>query len=97
MQKKVDILFGDFNIDAISNEAYADIDKVLPEYVLMVIESTHLYGGLLDHMYLRKQFLMGKHANSKVNNIYFSDHDAVKTHIQKEKLEDDKEIDFTVS
>lgn len=41
---------------------------------------------------------MGKHANYEVNNIYFSDPDAVKTHIQKEEeLQDDKEIDFTVS
>ena len=41
---------------------------------------------------------MRKHANSKVDNIYFLDPNAVKTRIQKdEELEDDKEIDLTVS
>ena len=36
-------------------------------------------------MYTFGKNLMGKHANYEVNNIYFSDPDAVKTHIQKEE------------
>ena len=49
--KKVDILLGDFNIDALYNEAYANVEYVLTEFVLMVTEPTHLDGELLDHMY----------------------------------------------
>ena len=89
----------DFNVDALCNEACAGVESVLTEHVLMFTEPTHLDGGgLLDHAYLRKQLLMRKYVNSKGNIMYFSDHNAVKTHIQKkEELEDDQEIDFTVS
>ena len=64
----------------------------------MVTEHTYFDGELLDYLYFWKHILIGKHANSKVYYMYFSDHDAVKTRIQKEEeLEDDKAIDFTVS
>lgn len=70
---------------------YADIDNVLTEYVVMVTEPTHNDGGLLDHMYLQIQFLMGKQANSKLDSVHISDYDAVKTNILKEEeLEDDR-------
>ena len=96
--EKIDILRQVFNIDALCNEEYVDAGNVLTEYVLMVTENTHLDRGLLDYLKFWKQFLAGKYANSKVNNIYFSDNDAVKTCIQKEEaLQDDKEIDFTLS
>ena len=96
--EKIDILRQVFNINALCNEEYVDAGNVLTEYVLMVTENTHLDRGLLDYLKFWKQFLTGKYANSKVNNIYFSDNDAVKTCIQKEEgLQDDKEIDFTLS
>ena len=45
-----------------------------------------------------KQFLVGKHVNPTVKNTYFSDHDTVKIHIQKENREEiDRDIDFTIS
>ena len=70
---------------------YADIDNVLTEYVVMATEPTHNDGGLLDHMYLQIQFLMGKQVNSKLNSVHISDYDAVKTNILKEEeLEDDR-------
>lgn len=84
-------LLGNFNIYPLSNEVHADIDNVLTEYVVMVTEPTHNDGGLLDHMYLQIQFLMGKQANSKLNSVNISDYDAVKTNILKEEeLEDDR-------
>lgn len=84
-------MLGDFNIDPLCNEVYADIDNVLTEYVVMVTEPTHNDGGLLDHMYLQIQFLMGKQANSKLDSVHISDYDAVKTNILKEEeLEDDR-------
>lgn len=54
-RKKVNILFRDFNIDPLYNEAYAGVDNAL-----MVTEPTHFDVGLLDHKYLRKQLLMAK-------------------------------------
>lgn len=84
-------LLGNFNIYPLSNEVHADIDNVLTEYVVMVTEPTHNDGGLLDHMYLQIQFLMGKQANSKLDSVHISDYDAVKTNILKEEeLEDDR-------
>ena len=52
--------------------------------------------GLLDHLYLMRQMLVGPNVNSIVKIIYFSDHHAVKVHIQKENRET-KDIDFTIS
>ena len=44
------------------------------------------------------QFLVGKHLNSTVKNICFSDHDATKIHIQEENKEEIHEgIDFAMS
>ena len=89
--KKVDIVLGDFIIGALCNAAYAAVDNMLREYVLMVTEPIQLNGGLLDYLYLQKQYLIGKQANSKLSNIYLSEYDILKTHNQKEeKLEDNK-------
>ena len=45
-----------------------------------------------------KQFLVGKHVNSTVKNIYLSDHDVLKIHIQKENREEiDGDLDISIS
>ena len=56
--KKVDILLVDFNINALSNEAYAGVNNLLAEYKLIVSEATHMDGGLLYDLCLMKQFLV---------------------------------------
>ena len=38
---------------------------------LMVSEPTQMVGGLLSYLSFIKQFLLGKHVNSAVKNIYF--------------------------
>ena len=59
--------------------------KVLAMFLQnMVSEPTHMDGVLLDHLYSMKQFLLKKCKFHTVKNIYISDHDAVKIHIQKE-------------
>lgn len=63
---KKNILFEHFNTNALCSEPYVGVENVVTDYVLMVTEPTRLDGGLLDLLYLWKQFLMGKHANSKV-------------------------------
>ena len=52
--------------------------EVLCNYNLKVTELTHLDGALLNHVNLSKSFEYDKYVTSTVNNIYFSDHDAVK-------------------
>ena len=85
--KEVDIFVEDFNINALSNEAYTGVNNVPTGYKLMVSEPTYMDEGLLDHLYLMKQFLVGKQVNSTVKNKYFSDHDALKIRIQEKKTE----------
>ena len=51
-------------------------------FSLKVNEPTHLYGALLDHVYIKKSFENDRHMTSMVNNVYFSDHDAVKVQIR---------------
>ena len=88
--RTIDILLGDFNIDAFDRDAYTRLDEVLSSYRLIVKELTRLHGGLLDHVYLLKSF-SSMNVNSFVKNIYFSDHDAVKLQIL---AEGNDEIDF---
>ena len=38
---------------------------------LLVSEPAHVVGGLLNNLYFTKLFLVGKHVNSTVKNIYF--------------------------
>ena len=83
--KKVDNLLGDFNINALSNELYLGASNAFTEYKFMVCEPTYINVDLLGHSYLIKQFLFGKHITSTVKNIYLSEHDGVKIHIQKVK------------
>ena len=95
--KKINFLLGDFNIDVLCNEVYAGVN-MFSEHVLPFTEPTPLMKGCWIMCTFGNNLFMRKHANSKVNNIYFLDTNAVKTSIQKdEELEDDKEIDLTVS
>ena len=77
--RKTDLLRGYFNIDASDSDASAKL-HILSNYRLVVKEPTNLDGALLDNVYLHK-FFPGKNVNAVVKNIYFSDHDAVKSQI----------------
>ena len=50
----IDVLLGDFNIDAFDEVAYRRLKDTLSSYNLKVLEPTHLDGALLDHVYLHK-------------------------------------------
>ena len=78
--RKIDILLGDFNIDAFDSDASAKLHDIVSYYRLVVKEPTHLDGALLDHVYLYKLF-PSKNVNAVVKNVYFSDHDAVKLQV----------------
>ncbi|XP_066915086.1 uncharacterized protein [Clytia hemisphaerica] len=72
----IDIIVGDFNIDALDPEN-AYLGEVLSSYEMVVNEPTHLAGGLLDHVYLKDNFMDRKEVKCFVKDIYFSDHDGV--------------------
>ena len=86
--KEVDIIVGDFNIDACSESG---LPQILSEYVQLVEFPTHIRGSTLDHVYVKKSFLEDYKVEIVVLNTYFSDHDAVRVKISK------KNIDFMIS
>ena len=91
----IDVLLGDFNIDALDEVAYRRLKDTLSSYNLKVLEPTHLDGALLDHVYLHKTFEHDKLVMSVVNNIYFSDHDAVTVQLRF-RQNSDNDIDFNI-
>ena len=71
MGSGIDVLLGDFNIDALDEVAYRRLKDTLSNYNLKVLEPTHLDGVLLDHVYLYKTFEHDKLIMPVVNNICF--------------------------
>ena len=70
----VDIILGDFNMNALHENN--SLLHVLSAYNQVVTKSTHISGSLLDHVYVHKEFSRTLSVN--VIDIYFSDNDAVK-------------------
>ena len=57
------------------------------EHVQIVNKLTHISGSLIDYVYIKKT-LMGEYsANATVENIYFSDHDAMTIVIEKTNVD----------
>ena len=80
----IDIVLGDFNID-ILNSTNINLQKVLSNYTLLVHESTHISGSLLDHVYVNNETLQKFSVDkAKIVSIYFSDHDVVKFRLQNQ-------------
>ena len=95
MGSGIDVLPGNFNIDALDEVAYRRLKDTPSSYNLKVLEPTHLDGALLDHVYLHKTFEHDKLVMSVVNNIYFSDHDAVTVQLRF-RQNSDNGIDFNI-
>ena len=86
--KDVDIIVGDFNIDACSKSR---LSQILSEYVQLVEFPTHIAGSTLNYVYVKKSFLEGYKVEIAVLNTCFSDHDVVRVKISK------KDIDFMIT
>ena len=95
VSSSIDVLLGDFNIDALDEVAYRRLKDTLSSYNLKVLEPTHLDGALLDHVYLHKTFEHDKLVMSVVNNIYFSDHNAASV-LLRFRQNSDNDIDFNI-
>ena len=59
---------------------------IFKDYVQMVNKPTHIFGSLID-VSLKKSFVEECLFNATVENIYFSDHDAVRTIIEKSAVD----------
>ena len=81
----IDVLLGDFNIDLFDDSLKQRLIEVLYDYnfVSSVDDSTHIDGGLLDQVYLKKESGLSV-CECNIFCVYFSDHDAVKIKIIKQ-------------
>ena len=70
-----DIILGDFDVNAL--EQNSQVKQVWSNYMQVVTESAQIYGGLLDHIFIRKQMNQEMVVQNVVITTYFSDHDAV--------------------
>ena len=72
------LICGDFNIDFQTEKDKSDFIIASEEigFVQIVTRSTHIKGGLLDHVYANKLLLKSKISISQINT-YLSDHDAI--------------------
>ena len=73
----IDLFLRDFNINALDVKHQDGLSISLAGYAHIIHEPAHLGGGLLDHFYVKENFLSGKNVDSLVTNVYFSDPDAV--------------------
>ena len=89
-------MLGDFHLSALYDDSYTPLQQRMENYKLLVSESIHVDGGLLDHVYTARSFSTDKVSTAVIKNVYFSDHDAVKLQIKCKILDNmDENIDFT--
>ena len=82
-RKSVHIVVDDFNFDLLKVFENNLLLTHFMENVQIVNKSTHTSGSLIDHVYIKKTLLEEFPANAIVENIYFSDHDAIRIVIEK--------------
>ena len=73
---------GDFNYDllkVIKNKLL----NIFTDHVQMASKPTHISGSLIDHVYIKKTLMEEFSTSVTVENIYFSDHDALRIVIKK--------------
>ena len=73
----IDIVVGDFNINAQDLSQANRLLQVFHRYDQIVQNPTRLAGVAMDHMYLRNDFMEQFNLLDYVISIYFSDHDAI--------------------
>ena len=83
--EQIDIVLGDFNIDAPDLQQSIFVNNLLTVYDMVVDEPTHLGGGLIDQVYVHKSLLSHFKLTSSFCNIFFSDHDAVKIKLEMKR------------
>ena len=73
----IDIIAGDFNYDLlkVSQNNFLDI---FTDHAQMVNKPIHTSGSLIDHVYIKEALIEEFFTNVAVENIYFSDNNAVR-------------------
>ena len=82
----IDVIAGNFNYVLLKVLENKLLDCFTDD-VQIVNKPTHLCGSLIDHVCLKKNLIEEFFTNSTVENIYFSDHDAIKNIIEKNAVD----------
>ena len=82
----IDIIAGDFNYNLLKVIKNKLLD-IFTDHVQMVNKPTHISGLLIDHVYIKKTLMEEFSTSVTVENIYFSDHDALRTVIKKNAVD----------
>ena len=81
----IHVLMGDFNLTYYEKKQL--LNQALSDYTMIVSQPTHIDGGLLDHVYVRKDFLNDFDVTCLVKCVFFSDHDALKVKLIRKKID----------
>ena len=87
----IDIITEDFNYDLLKVTEHKLLD-ILTDHVKIVNEPKHIYGSLIGHVHIKKTLMEEFSIHITVENVYFSDHDALRIVIEKTAF--DFHIDF---
>ena len=55
--EKIDIILGNFNMNTLDDETFQPLKKILDSYEMVAREPAYHDGGLLNHVYIHKNFL----------------------------------------
>ena len=79
---KPNIVLGDFNF---KYQNYLPISSLMQRFNFeqLVGEPTHIRGGLIDQVYVSKDFSVFSHLKAHVLYVYYSDHDAIEVTTDK--------------
>ena len=83
----VDIVASDCNFDILKVSENNLLLNHFMEQAQIVNKPTHISGSLIDHVYIKKMLMEEFCANATVENICFSDHDAIRIVIEKNNLD----------
>ena len=72
----------DFNYDLLKVSLNEFLD-VFTDHIQMVNKPIHISGSLIDHVYIKTALMEELFTNVTVENVYFSDHGAVRIVIHK--------------
>ena len=84
----IDIIAGNlisYDLLKVSEDTFLDI---FTDHVEIINKPTHISGSLIDDVYIKKTLMEKFFTNESVENIYFSDHDAVRIVIEKNAVDD---------
>ena len=84
----IDIIAGNlisYDLLKVSEDTFLDIST---DHVEIINKPTHIPGSLIDDVYIKKTLMENFFTNESVENIYFSDHDAVRIVIEKNAVDD---------